>query len=123
MDALQAFARQMQQPSDPGSHDRKYLLDSAAHPTHINHPTAHMQRLSAPLTTHTATSTSRSATNQATLTIRTAKGNTIKLPAIYNPQLRHDLLSAHDLAKRYGAVLFTPSTGYVFDTHGQPRAL
>ena len=86
--------------------DLKYILDPAAHPTHINHRVPKMRKLKTPLTTHTATSTSNGATHQGTLRLKTDRGVQLNLPAIIHPEIRTNLVSVHKLAKQHGHVLF-----------------
>lgn len=102
--------------SETATEPSKISLDSGAHPSHITNPNTTMT----PLTTHTLT---QSATNQMSkcthydlMRIRLPSNNMLLTLAVANRHIKHNLLSVHDLAARYGHVTFTAKAGYVINT-------
>lgn len=79
----------------------KDILDSAAHPAHINHTVPAMQKLETPLTTNTATSTSNSATHQGTLRTTKDRGVNLELPAVIHTDICTNFVSVNQLARRH----------------------
>lgn len=105
---LEELARHVDIRDPPECLDRTYLLDSAAH-----HPTPLMRPFPKPLTTTPAKSESHLTTHQGILSLKTTPTQTLKLPALYYPSLRQNLLSARDIARHYGPVLLLPSCGFI----------
>ena len=102
--------------ADTHHSDRKYILDSGAHPTHINHQVRQMNPLKHPLTTQTATSTSSNTTHHGILKIQANNGFTIREKVIINPDIQENLVSVHSLAKQWGHILFSPTKAHILHT-------
>lgn len=76
------------------SHDTATnILDSGAHPTHLNDNTKRMKPLKTPLTSRSATDQKSLCTHSTQLTLRPPPEPRFKLPAPYNKKIRNDLLS------------------------------
>lgn len=99
-----------------------YALDSAAHPTHISHPTPQLHPLSHTILTQTASNELHPCTHAGQMTIYTSDtGHPLTTSTVVNPAINHNLLSVRDLATRYGLVTFTKDRGDIIDTRHKPH--
>lgn len=119
MHQITELARQMEeneiQHEESFQNEGTYIIDSAATPTHIKHRTLFKLPLSKPIITLTATDCNNDATHIANLKLATTEGTTINLPVLYNPTMRHKLLSAHDIAQRVGTILLTEKNAILLE--------
>lgn len=101
-----------------------FILNSGAHPTHLNTPTPTMPQLTKPLQTHTALNRKRPCSHHGMLQIRRHRSKyTINKYTVVNRHLRHTLLSVTDLAQRYRLVYYTSHYEYIANTHSMPPKL
>ena len=82
-----------------------------------------MRLLTTRMTTNTATSSTSSATHVGTLQIKTNRNKILKLPAVANPDITQNLISVHDIARKYGASFFRPHTAEVVNTETIPSTV
>lgn len=104
-----------QEREDAEHPEGKYVMDSAAIPTHINHLTSSMIPLPKLARTLTITGSNSQTTHIAKLQLLTSTGKKISLPALCNHEMRNNLLSAQDIAKRIGSILITKNSAIIID--------
>ena len=114
---------QDEQPDDTNKVRGTFTLDSAAHPTHINTPPRFLPRTHG-LATRTAANHVTPCNHAGTIHIPLHnKHPLLKVPCVATPSLHANLLSVHDNATQYGAVLFTPQNGYILNLKDSSRPL
>ena len=75
----------------------KYILDSAAHPSHINYPPDHLSSTPSSMTTLTAGPYTMHPTSKGILQPRNENGYKFVLSALYHPCMLANLISVHEM--------------------------
>lgn len=98
---------------DTAPNRKSFILDSGAHPNHLNHPHPSTTPLTSPQFTHTAANHRHTVTHSGPIQIQTPSMPLNIKHAIVTPDLRHNLVSVHSLSNHHGPVTFTPSKAFI----------
>lgn len=109
-------AEEVTSEADTNTHG-KFTLYSGANVSHVTIPAPGMKIFSTPLLTTNANNQQTKCSHYGMLRIHLPKSNrTLKTHVVANCQVKHNLLSVHDIAQRYGLVSVTSNKGYILDT-------
>ena len=122
MKLLSDHSQETNPDQDASTNNRTYILDSAAHPTHVNHLLKNPAKPQS-LTTITATSNNLTPLQQGTLKIKTNMEKTVTLPALRHPNIRSNLLSVQNICRQHGHVLFSANRAIIMNTSRTPPSI
>lgn len=97
-----------------------HIHDSGANPTRITNATPRMRLLKTRNTIYFSTSSTSSVTHYGTLKIKTNTTELLTLRVIANLAIPPNFIFVHEIALKYGAVLFRPHDGAIVPTHNYP---